>query len=297
MLESARCQIEVYRYSMFMGTSFPKRRQAIHVGIKWCLQCKSSWSIMVMYHIYYHLSDLVIVMHCWQNWAGMDAREIQLACWVQAVSPLWHYCLQGVLCVTQASCIRNSSPCSPSRCIYSFSKIRHEWPPRLQNKANLRDLIAATGLVNFDAKIEITLAFFAHVTLGLDWCHRKTMRQLLYTPFKLCASFHSHLYFKLELSLGNSEIGVKLGNFLACVTFTYYRWHWKAIDHIFFTTPSCVHDSVFIFELNLDSLSGKPTVWVKLAIYWHVSPWHYTNDLPKQWGTSSMTLQTLCIIS
>ena len=129
--------------------------------------------------------------------------------------PYRHIGLQGVLRVAQASWIRIGSPCSPTKGFNSLSTIRHKWLPRLQNKANLRDLIAATGLVNFDAKIDVRLAFFAHVTLRLDWWHRKTMGQLLYPP--PLSSFVHHFIaivdFKLELSLWISEIGVKLGNF------------------------------------------------------------------------------------
>ena len=69
--------------------------------------------------------------------------------------------------VAQASWIRIGSPCSPTKGFNSLSTIRHKWLPRLQNKANLKDLIAATGRVNFDAKIDVRLAFFCPCDLEI----------------------------------------------------------------------------------------------------------------------------------
>ena len=36
---------------------------------------------------------------------------------------------------------------------------------------------------------------------------------------------------------------------------------------------------------------------IKLAIFWPMWPWNWTDDLEKQWGTSYIPLQALCIIT
>ena len=86
-----------------------------------------------------------------------------------------------------------------------------------QNKANLRNLIAATGLVIL-LKLDSNRRFSARVTLKFDGWHRKIIGHLFYiTP-----TFVHHLKplgeFKLVLLSGNAQFGSKSAIFLSRVT-------------------------------------------------------------------------------
>ena len=59
------------------------------------------------------------------------------------------------------------------------------------NKANLRDLIAATGLVIL-LKLDLNHRFFSPCDLEIWWMTQKNNRAPLLCYFKLFASFHSH---------------------------------------------------------------------------------------------------------
>ena len=76
------------------------------------------------------------------------------------------------------------------------------------NKANLRDLIAATGQVIL-FKLDSNHRFFSHVTLKFDWWPRKILGHLFY----ITSSFVHHLKplgaFELQLLSGNAQFGSK----------------------------------------------------------------------------------------
>ena len=73
------------------------------------------------------------------------------------------------------------------------------------NKANLRDLIAATSLVIL-LKLDQNGGFFACVTLKFDWWPRKNNKARLLYYIKLCVSFQIS-EFKLELQSENAQSG------------------------------------------------------------------------------------------
>ena len=82
----------------------------------------------------------------------------------------------------------------------------------LWNKANLRDLIAATGLVLF-LKFDLSHRFSACVTLKFDgWPHNK-IGHLLYTTSSFVHHFKSICEFKRKLQSGNARFGSKLAIF------------------------------------------------------------------------------------
>ena len=66
--------------------------------------------------------------------------------------------------------------------IHSFSQ---------KNKANLRDLIAATGLVIL-LKLDLNPRFFSRCDLEIWWMTQKNNRAPLLCHFELFASFRSH---------------------------------------------------------------------------------------------------------
>ena len=83
------------------------------------------------------------------------------------------------------------------------------------NKANLRDLIAAIGLVILSNWIQI-VNFSARVTLKFDGWPRKSIGHLFYTTSSFVHHFKSMGEFKLELQSGNAQFGSKLAIFFPC---------------------------------------------------------------------------------
>ena len=92
------------------------------------------------------------------------------------------------------------------------------------NKANLRDLIAATGLVIL-LKLDSNQRFFSHVTLKFDWWPRKITGHL----FHITSSFVHHLKplgkFELLLLSGNAQFGSKSAIFCPV-------WPWNSVDDL-----------------------------------------------------------------
>ena len=85
-------------------------------------------------------------------------------------------------------------------------------PCSRSRKANLRDLIAATGLVIF-LKFYSNHQFFGLCDLEI-WCMtlKNNGAPLLYN-IKLCASFQSHRWIQTELQSRNAQIRVKICDF------------------------------------------------------------------------------------
>ena len=77
------------------------------------------------------------------------------------------------------------------------------------NKANLRNFIAATGLVIL-LKLDSNCQFSTHVTLNFDGWPRNTIGHLFYTT---CASFQIHQWIQTGVKVWNRSIRVKIGDF------------------------------------------------------------------------------------
>ena len=77
------------------------------------------------------------------------------------------------------------------------------WRMTLKNKANLRDLIAATG------KLDSNRWLITGVTLKFDEWPKKTIRHLFYTT----SSFVHHWCIQTEVRVRKHSIRVKIGNF------------------------------------------------------------------------------------
>ena len=73
----------------------------------------------------------------------------------------------------------------------------------LKNKANLRDLIAATGLVSYSNWIKF-VDFSARVTLKFDGWPKKTIGHIFYATLSFLHHFVAIGEFKLELQSGNA---------------------------------------------------------------------------------------------
>ena len=110
------------------------------------------------------------------------------------------------------------------------------------NKANLRDLIAATGLVisNWIQIVDFSV----------------TVRKRL--------------------------TRVKIRGFLSRVTLKFDEWHWKTIWHLFYLTLSFVNNFKAMGEFKLELQSGNAQFGSKSTISCLVLPWNFTDYLENQ---------------
>ena len=80
------------------------------------------------------------------------------------------------------------------------------------NKANLRDLIAATGLVIL-LKFDPNHRFFVPCDLEIWWMTLENNRAPLLYNIKLCLSFQIHWWIETEVTVRKRSIRVKIGDF------------------------------------------------------------------------------------
>ena len=85
-------------------------------------------------------------------------------------------------------------------------------PLALHNKANLRDLIAATGLVIL-LKFDPNHRFFVPCDLEIWWMTLENNRAPLLYYIKLCLSFQIHWWTETEITVRKLSIRVKIGDF------------------------------------------------------------------------------------
>ena len=124
------------------------------------------------------------------------------------------------------------------------------------NKANLRDLIAATGLVIL-LKFDPIHRFFSLCDLEI-WCMtlKNNTTPLLYY-IKLCVSFQIHRWIQTKVTVRKCSIRVKIGDFLSCVTLKFDGWPCKTIGHLLYTTSSFVHHFIPIGDFKFQLQSGN----------------------------------------
>ena len=202
--------------------------------------------------------------------------------------------------------------------VWSRGIIFSQW---LHNsKANLRDLIAATGLV-ISNWIHI-VNFSARVTVKFDGWPCKTVGHLSYATSSFVHHFVPIGELKLELQTGNAQFGskstifwavwprdftddpqqgksegfescdrpivrkrpiwVKVGDVLSLVTLKFYGWPWKRIGHLFFAVSSFVQHFIAIGEFKLELQSGNDQFESNSMIFRAMWPWNLTEDLEKQ---------------
>ena len=81
-----------------------------------------------------------------------------------------------------------------------------------KNKANLRDLIAATSLVILP-RLDSYCRFFSPCDLEIWWMTPKNNRARLLYYTKLCASFQIHQWIQTGVTVQKRPIWVKIDNF------------------------------------------------------------------------------------
>ena len=126
----------------------------------------------------------------------------------------------------------------------------------IYNKANLRDLIAATGLVIL-LKLDLNHQFFSPCDLEIWWMTLKNNRAPLLCYFKLFASFRSHWWIQTGVTVQKRVIWVDIDAFFSRVTLKFDGWPSKTIGHLFYATSSFVHHFVAIDEFKLELQSGN----------------------------------------
>ena len=126
-------------------------------------------------------------------------------------------------------------------------------------KANLRDLIVATGLAIL-LKLDSNLRLFARVTLKFDGWPWQIIRHVLYTTSSFVYHVISISEFKLESQSENGPSGSNSTIFFSCVTLRFDSWLWKTIGHFFHATSRFVHYLVAIVELKFELQSGNAEV-------------------------------------
>ena len=152
---------------------------------------------------------------------------------------------------------------------------------RMINKANLRDLIAATGLVILH-KLDLNHRFFIPCDLEIWWMTKKNNRAPLLCYFKLFASFHSHWWIQTGVTVRKLLIWVNIDAFFSLVTLKFDGWPSKTIGHLFYATSSFMYHFVAIGEFKLELESGNAQSGSNSTLFRAVWPWNLTDDLQKQ---------------
>ena len=126
----------------------------------------------------------------------------------------------------------------------------------VHNKANLRDFIAATGLVIL-LKFDPNHRFFSPCDLEIWWLTSKNNTVHPFYYIKLCASSQIHWWIQTEVLVRELSILVKISNYLSRVTLKFNGWPWKTKGHLFPTTSSFVHHFKAMGEFKLKLQSGN----------------------------------------
>ena len=148
------------------------------------------------------------------------------------------------------------------------------------NKANRRDLIAATRLV-FLFKLDWNHRFFSPCDLEIWWMTQKNNRAPLLCYFKLFASFRSHWWNQTGVTVQKRLIWVKIDDYFSLVTLKFDGWPSKTNGHLFYATSSFVQHFVAIGEFKLELQSGNAQSVSNSTIFIPVWPWNLKDD-PQQ---------------
>ena len=130
------------------------------------------------------------------------------------------------------------------------------------NKANLRDLIAATGLV-ISLKLDPNRRFFSSCDLEIWWMTSKNYRAPLLHYIKLCTSFQTPRWIQTGVTVRKPSISVI---FLSRVTLIFDGLPWNTIRLLFYATISFVHYFKAIGKFKLELQSGNAQFGSKSAI-------------------------------
>ena len=131
---------------------------------------------------------------------------------------------------------------------------------------NLRDLIAAAGLL-ISLKLDPNRPLFDPCDLELWQMNLKNYMVHLTCFYKLCVSFHSHLWIKIGVIIRKLSNQSQIIDFSACVTMKFYRWPRKTIGHLFYTISSFVHHFVAVCDFKFELQSRNAHFGSKLIFF------------------------------
>ena len=97
--------------------------------------------------------------------------------------------------------------------------------------------------------------------------------------FKLCASFHTHWWIQISVTVQKTSIQVKIDNFFSLVTLKFDGWPSETIEHLFYATSSFVQHFIAIGEFKLELQSGNAHLGSNSTIFSAVWPWNLTDVL------------------
>ena len=127
------------------------------------------------------------------------------------------------------------------------------------------------------------LWFFASCDLEILRMTLKNCRAHHLYPFKLDASFHSHWWVYIWVTVRKRYNWVKFDDFiLPPVTLKFYGWPWKTIGHLFYTHSSFMHHTIAIGGFRFGFQSGNAQIGSHLTIFCLLCPWNFTDDIDKQ---------------
>ena len=135
-----------------------------------------------------------------------------------------------------------------------------------RNKANLRDMIAATGLVIL-LKFDPNHRFLSPCDLEI-WCMTsKINRAPLLYYIKLCVSFQIHRWIQTEVTLPKRSIRVEIGDFFVLCDLEIW---WMTLEN--YRTPLLYYIKLCAsFQIHqwieTEVTVQKPSLWVKIGIF------------------------------
>ena len=140
--------------------------------------------------------------------------------------------ITGVTIVYSTMCSGTDQRKHQSSAWLAFVRGIHRWIPRtkgqwrgkifsfdvviMKNKTNLRDLIAATGLVILP-KLDSNCPFFSPCDLEIWWMTSKNYRAPLLHYIKLCASSQTPQWIQTGVTVQKRSIRVKISDFFCYV--------------------------------------------------------------------------------
>ena len=161
---------------------------------------------------------------------------------------------------------------------YSIPSFRTN-PPRINN-ANLRDLIAATGLV-ISNWIQI-VNFFHPCDRESWWMTSKKHYDTSSLLRQALCFIQIHWWIQTGFTDQKFSMRVQNGDLLSHVTLNFDGWPWKTIGHLSYAVSSFVQHFVAIGECKLELQSVNAIFGSNLTIFRAVWPWNLTDDLAKQ---------------
>ena len=78
--------------------------------------------------------------------------------------------------------------------------------------------------------------------------------------FKLCASFHTHWWIQIWVTVRKRSIRIKFDDFFSRVTLKFDGCPWKTIGHLFYVASSFVHHFTAISEFKLELQPETPNL-------------------------------------